>query len=297
MSHFSENPSNQPPVRQFSPAFVIGHPIAHSLSPLIHTYWLNHYSLDGRYQPHDVPPAGLKAFFARIKSGHFSGGNITLPHKERALELCEIVSGEAKAIGAVNTIYLRAGKICATNSDAYGFLANLDQNQPGWDKKLDSAIVLGAGGASRAIILALIKRAAKTIIILNRTEQKAKNLAAHFRAQAGETRLVAANLAQFDRFAPTAGLLVNTTSVGLNGTRHHKLELQKLKKTALVSDIVYNPLQTPLLHEAAQLGLATVDGLGMLLHQAVPGFELWFGVRPEVTIELRQTIEHHLRDL
>jgi len=297
MSHLSENPKDQSPAAQPGGAFVIGHPVSHSLSPLIHAFWLKQYSLDGSYTAHDIFPDELAAFFKQLKSGYFTGGNITLPHKERVLDLCDNVSSEAKAIGAVNTIYLRQGKICATNTDAYGFLANLDQNQPGWDNKLDNAIVLGAGGAARAIILALIQRAARNIIILNRTEQKAKDLAVHFSAQTDKTSITAAGLEQFERFAPTANLLVNTTSVGLNGTCHNGLELKNLKKTALVTDIVYNPLQTPLLKDAARLGLATVNGLGMLLHQAVPGFELWFGVRPEVTDELRQIIERYMQGL
>lgn len=290
MSHLSHTRSTQTRTRQSGAAFVIGHPVAHSLSPLIHAFWLKQYSLAGSYAAHDISPDELADFFKQLKSGHFIGGNITLPHKERALELCDNVSAQAKAIGAVNTVYLRDGKICGTNSDAYGFLANLDQSRPGWDNELDNVIVLGAGGAARAIILALVQRAAKNIIILNRTEQKAQNLAAYFGAQTDKTGIIAAGLEQFKLLAPNADLLVNTTSVGLNGTRHHALALENLKNTALVTDIVYNPQETPLLEDAAGLGLAAVNGLGMLLHQGVPGFELWFGVRPAVTNELRQII-------
>ncbi|VAW21868.1 Shikimate 5-dehydrogenase I alpha [hydrothermal vent metagenome] len=296
MNNSAKTPPGQAyPSGQERQAFVIGHPIAHSLSPLIHGYWLKHYSLAGSYCAHDILPDRLEEFFNQLKSGVFVGANITLPHKEQALKLCEIVSDEAKTIGAVNTIYLRNGKICATNTDAYGFLANLDQKQPGWSDKNDIALVLGAGGAARAILLALLKRRFKKIILLNRTEKKAQILADHFNAQTDSTLISAAALDQFNRFAPIADFLVNTTSVGLNGTSHHGLQLDKIKKTALISDIVYNPLQTPLLKDAASLGLANIDGLGMLLHQAVPGFELWFGVRPKVTDELRQMIVRQMQ--
>ncbi len=294
MNNSAKSPQQQSSTPHNDQAFVVGHPIAHSLSPVIHAYWLKHHSLAGSYKAHDISPDHLQDFFKGLKSGHFIGGNITLPHKEQALKLCEIISDEAKIIGAVNTIYLSGGKVCGTNTDAYGFLANLDQSQPAWSEKTGVAIVLGAGGAARAIILALIKRSFKKIILLNRTVKRAQTLAdyfnAYFNAYMGKDIISAAPLSQFARFAPQADLLVNTTSIGLNGTRHQGLELSNIKKTALITDIVYNPLKTSLLTDAANLGLANIDGLGMLLHQAVPGFELWFGVRPEVTPALRQMI-------
>jgi len=296
MTKTQPNPANHTSAPKTGSAFVIGHPIDHSRSPLIHTHWLGQYGLGATYLPYDVSPGELNGFFSRLRSATFVGGNVTLPHKERALDLCDQHSAEAKIIGAVNTIHISNNKICGSNTDAYGFLANLDQNQPGWDQNLASAIVLGAGGAARAVILALIERGAEKIIILNRTVQKASNLATHFSAHTTNTNIIFAPPGDFDRFAPTAGLLVNTTSVGLNGTRHQALELNRLNKTALVTDIVYTPLHTPLLKEAAGMGLSVCDGLGMLLHQAVvPGFELWFNIRPEVTPELRRMIQRHIK--
>ncbi len=291
MSHEPAHQADKPPAAPPGNAFVIGHPISHSRSPLIHRHWLDQYGLDATYKPHEILPRELKRFFSRIRSGAFIGGNITLPHKEPALALCDQLSREAKIIGAVNTIHVRNAEIHGFNTDVYGFLANLDQNAPGWDDNLASAIVLGAGGAARAVILALIQRRATKIIIVNRTEKKAANLATHFSAHTVNTNIIFAPPGEFNRFAPTANLLVNTTSVGLNGTRHRWIDLSGLDRSALVTDIVYTPLHTPLLKEAAGLGLSVCDGLGMLLHQAVPGFELWFNVRPAVTPRLRRIIQ------
>jgi shikimate dehydrogenase len=267
-------------------AFVIGHPIAHSRSPLIHGTWLAEYGIDGSYEPIEVTPDALPDFFTRLRTGEFAGGNVTIPHKEKVFALCDSVDPLARSIGAVNTLLVREGAIHGTNTDYLGFLGNLDQNFPLWDRNLNEAIVLGAGGAARAVLVALASRGLGKIHILNRTLDKAEALAGEI-----EGPFEAHRLADFQRLAPKAGLLVNTTSIGMHGSGFDGLVLDALPAAALVTDIVYTPLQTPLLAEAKALGLATVDGLGMLLHQAVPGFEAWFGVRPEVTPDLRAAIE------
>lgn len=267
-------------------AFVIGHPIKHSRSPLIHGTWLARYGIAGSYEPIDVAPEALPEFFGRLKSGEFAGGNVTIPHKEQVFALCDSVDPLARTIGAVNTLVAKDGRVHGFNTDFMGFLGNLDQNAAGWDQGLERAIVLGAGGAARAILVALRERGVNNIVVLNRTVDKAIALAA---AIDGPFR--AGSLSDFALEAPGAGLVVNTTSIGMHDTRFEDLDLSLLPKTALVTDIVYVPLVTPLLADAKALGLRTVDGLGMLLHQAVPGFEAWFGVRPEVTAELRAKVE------
>ncbi|HEY4199407.1 MAG TPA: shikimate dehydrogenase [Devosiaceae bacterium] len=267
-------------------AFVIGHPIAHSRSPLIHGTWLRAGHIDGTYLPFDIAPPDLAGFFGRIRAGEFAGGNCTIPHKEKVFALCDDIDPLARQIGAVNTVVRRHDGLYGFNTDYMGFLGNLDQNAPGWDHDLETAIVLGAGGAARAILVALAARGFRTIAILNRSLDKAEALAAGF-----GPRFKAHGLEAFKALAPQASLLINTSSVGMHGTRFEALPLTALPRTALVTDIVYTPLVTPLLAEAQALGLRTVDGLGMLLHQAVPGFEAWFGVRPQVTPELRAAVE------
>jgi len=268
-------------------AFVIGHPIKHSRSPLIHGTWLGQYGIAGSYEAIDVSPDELPRLVDRLRDGEFVGGNVTIPHKEAVFALCDSVDPLARTIGAVNTLVRQAdGRIHGFNTDYMGFLGNLDQGAPGWDARLGRAIVLGAGGASRAIMVALRERGYDDILILNRTEEKAVSLALEISGP-----FTPGGLHEFAEFAATAELVVNTTSIGMHDTRFDDLDLSLLPKTALVTDIVYVPLVTPLLTDARALGLRTVDGLGMLLHQAVPGFEAWFGVRPDVTPELRAKIE------
>lgn len=266
-------------------AFVIGHPIAHSKSPLIHGSWIAEHGLDASYEPFDVAPEALAGFIERVRQGEFVGGNVTIPHKEAVMAFVDEVDPLAKKIGAVNTIVADAGRLFGTNTDYLGFLASLDAGAPAWDEGLDSAVVLGAGGASRAILVALIDRGVPAVHLLNRTPARAEALAAEF----GPT-IHPGPLTEFTARAGTAGLLVNTSSVGMEGTGFSGLDLTLLRPGAVVTDIVYTPLITPLLAQAKAQGFASVDGLGMLLHQAVPGFTAWFGPQPSVTPELRAKV-------
>lgn len=272
-------------------AFVIGYPIKHSRSPLIHGHWLAEHGIAGSYEPIEVAPADLPAFLDRIRSGEFTGGNVTVPHKEEAWKLVDFRDLDTDHLKAFNTLSqvetVDGIAIYGQNTDLYGFLANLDQQAPGWNKDVENAIVLGAGGAARAVAAGLMLRVPGRVHILNRTRERAAALAADIVPR----RAVGGSLDDFAALAPTSQLVVNTTTIGMHGTRFDNLDLSLLPKSALVTDIVYVPLVTPLLADARALGLRTVDGLGMLLHQAVPGFEAWFGVRPEVTPALRQKIE------
>lgn len=268
-------------------AFVIGHPIKHSRSPLIHGSWIAEHGIEGSYEAIDVAPEDLPAFVARLRQGEFVGGNVTIPHKEAVFALCDSVDPLATTIGAANTLVRQSdGAIHGFNTDYMGFLGNLEQNAPGWARGLERAIVLGAGGAARAILVALREQGVPQIVLLNRTTEKAEALAREIPGP-----FVPGALADYARYAPGAGLVVNTTSIGMHDTRFDALDLGLLPAAALVTDIVYVPLVTPLLADARARGLRTVDGLGMLLHQAIPGFEAWFGVRPEVTPMLRANIE------
>jgi shikimate dehydrogenase len=266
-------------------AFVIGHPIAHSRSPLIHGTWLAEHGIDGSYDAIDVAPDALPSFFERLRDGEFAGGNVTIPHKEAVFDLCDDVDPLAESIGAVNTLISKDGRVTGTNTDYLGFLGNLDQGAQGWSDEAKPAIVLGAGGASRAILVALASRSIP-VILLNRTRETADRV-----AQEVSGDITVASLDAFNDVAPHAGLVVNTTSVGMHGSRFESFDLSKLASGSLVTDIVYSPLVTPLLADAAKLGLRTVDGLGMLLHQAVPGFAAWFGVVPNVSAELRARVQ------
>jgi shikimate dehydrogenase len=267
-------------------AFVIGHPINHSRSPLIHGYWLEQHGIEGSYEAIDVAPAELPAFFARVTAGEFAGGNVTIPHKEAAFAFADELDPLCEVIGAANTLVYRPGSIYGFNTDYMGFLGNLDQNAPGWDRELKTAVVIGAGGSARAILVALKSRNVPTIHLLNRTVEKAQDLAFDL-----EGPIKAGRLHDFAAVAPGAGLVVNCSSVGMHGSSFEAIDLKLLPKSTVVTDLVYVPLETPLLAMAREAGLTTVDGLGMLLHQAVPGFVAWFGVRPEVTPQLRQLVE------
>ena len=266
-------------------ACVIGWPVEHSRSPLIHGYWLDKHAIDGRYSRQGVAPDDFGNFVRAMPERSFAGGNVTVPHKEAALKCADAADAAAREIGAANTLWFEEGKLHASNTDAYGFLANLDEGAPGWDEARPIAMVLGAGGASRAILHALLSRGISEIRLLNRTFSRAQALAAHFgdrvRVQDWEAR---------DDLCAGCGVLVNTTTLGMTGEAPLEIDLKGLSSDAVVTDLVYAPLQTQLLRRAGDKGLRSVNGLGMLLHQAVPGFEKWFGVRPQVTSELRTLI-------
>ncbi|MBS3649765.1 shikimate dehydrogenase [Pseudaminobacter sp. 19-2017] len=266
-------------------SFVCGHPIKHSRSPKIHGYWLERYGIGGSYVAVDVAPEEFSTFAAAIKAGDYVGGNVTIPHKEAAFQAVDRRDEAASAIGAVNTLWVEDGLLHGSNTDAYGFAANLDERAPGWANGGGTAAVLGAGGAARAVLFALKQRGFSEVRLFNRTVERAEALAREFGPIVSAHPLDHAN----DRVSD-ASLLVNTTSAGMHGQPELDLDLTRLPADALVTDIVYVPLETPLLAAARRAGLKTVDGLGMLLHQAVPGFERWFGRRPEVTAELRDLI-------
>lgn len=258
---------------------VIGHPIAHSLSPKLHGYWLKKYAIDGEYKAYDVAPESLEDFIRTMPERGLAGCNVTIPHKEEVLLLVDEVDDLARAVGAVNTVVVREGKIYGTNTDVAGFSENIKPHLTGKNK----AVILGAGGAARAVIVALKQLGFAEIIITNRTQERAEELA----AQHGLSTVL---WNKKDAVLAGADLLVNTTSLGMAGKEPLDIALDALPKSALVTDIVYKPLITPLLAAAKARGNPIVDGLGMLIHQAVPGFEAWFGIRPEVTNELRQFI-------
>lgn len=265
-------------------AFVCGHPVAHSRSPLIHGYWLREFGIAGNYERIDVAPGDFPAFLAGLPGGPFAGGNVTIPHKEAAFALVARRDGAAEAIRAVNTLWTEDGKVVGGNTDAYGFAASLDEGAPGW-RNAASATVLGAGGAARAVVHALQKAGIAQIRIANRTLVRAEELAGSFGGGVSAHAWTEAG----SLFRST-DILVNTTSLGMAGQPEMDVDLALLPDSAIVTDIVYVPLTTPLLRRAQDRGLNTVDGLGMLLHQAVNGFEHWFGVRPAVSAGLRAAI-------
>lgn len=273
-------------------ACVIGWPVEHSRSPLIHRYWLKHYGIDGAYEKEAVPPGAIESFLRGLGERGYAGANVTLPHKLAALKAADLADEAAYAIGAANTLWLdRAGKLNATNTDAYGFMTNLEAQAPGWNAGRGPVLVIGAGGAARAILYGLLQTGAGKILLANRTRDKAEALAAYFGSMSAAANWIeVVDWGERNRAVAECGLLINTTSLGMSGQPPLELELDGLQEIAVVADIVYTPLVTPLLAAARNRGRLTVDGLGMLLHQAAPGFERWFGIRPEVTPELRAQV-------
>lgn len=269
---------------------VIGHPVAHSRSPLIHGYWIAEHGIDGTYGRRDVPPEEIAGFLADFSAGGLVGANVTVPHKEAAFAAAVERDPVAEALGAVNTLWLEDGRLHGANTDVHGFLANLDAAEPEWDRALDEAVVLGAGGAARAIVYGLISRGIGRVTVANRTLSRAEAL----RGQFGD-KVLPVDWRDLAGTLPGARLLVNTTSLGMKGQPPLDIDLSLLSPDAVVTDAVYVPLETPLLRAARARGLAAVDGLGMLLHQAVPGFARWFGVTPQVTPALRALAVEDLR--
>jgi shikimate dehydrogenase len=271
-------------------ACLIGWPAAHSRSPLIHHYWLRTLGIEGGYNIEAVPPEGFAEFVLHLSTHGFVGANVTIPHKERALALTT-PDARARAVGAANTLWYEGGELRSTNTDIEGFIDNLDACAPKWDAGAD-ALVLGAGGASRAVVFGLIERGFKRIHLANRSVERARALADQFGAQ-----VLPVSLSATSDLLPRMDLLVNATSLGMQGQPALEIDVGVLPSHAVVADLVYVPLETPLLASARARGLSTADGLGMLLHQAVRGFELWFGQRPQVTAELRALVEADLKKL
>ncbi|WP_319533365.1 shikimate dehydrogenase [uncultured Cohaesibacter sp.] len=272
-------------------AFVIGWPISHSKSPTIHSHWLEQHNLAGSYEKIAVEPDKLEAFVASLADKGFVGGNVTIPHKEAILPFVDVLHPTAKILGAANTLWFEGDKLYADNTDGYGFLANLDQHQPSWDQNPGAkALVLGAGGAARPIVHGLIERGFEKVTVVNRTRQRAEALALHFETLGMGKVISVSDWEARESLLEDCDLVVNTSSLGMTGQPPLDMDLSALPKSALVSDIVYTPLITGLLDQAQARGNPIVDGLGMLLHQAVPGFEHWFGTRPQVTDELRSLV-------
>ena len=266
---------------------VIAWPAGHSRSPLIHNYWIKQHKLDAEYRREAVPPEKFADFVSNLRANGYIGANISVPHKEVALKLTE-PDDRARAVGAANALWYDDNRLRSTNTDVEGFLANLDAATPGWDRGLSTAVVLGAGGGARAVIFALLAREVGRVYVINRTAERAKALQKKF-----GNRLQVASWDETTGLLGGAGLLVNTTTLGMVGQPPLDLNL-RCPPSLVVADLVYDPLVTGLLALARARGLRTADGLGMLLHQAVRGFQLWFGVRPEVTAELRALVEADL---
>lgn len=266
-------------------ACVIGHPVAHSRSPVIHRYWLAEHRIDGDYARENVPPGQLAGFLANLAKNGYVGANVTVPHKEEAFRALARAEPVAAALKAANTLWLENGTLAGTNTDVYGFLAHLDSTLHHWDAEAEQAVVLGAGGAARAVVYALLERGFSRVVVVNRTAARAEAIAAEF-----GRAVTAASPEELTEWLQDADILVNATTLGMAGAPPLEIDLAPMQSKAIVYDIVYVPLETPLLAAARARGLRTVDGLGMLLHQAVPGFERWFGVRPQVSAGLREVV-------
>jgi shikimate dehydrogenase len=270
-------------------AFVMGHPIGHSRSPMLHGHWLDRLGIEGSYERLDMPPAELENFFASYRERGWVGGNVTVPDKTAVIPFLDRIDADARAMGAVNTIWWEGEELVGGNTDATGFLGNIDELAPGWDSTARRAVILGAGGAARAAVHGLLGRGLE-VALCNRTLDRAEALVGHFGG-----RVTAHGAAGRQALLADCDLLVNTTSLGMVGQPPLEIDLSPLPERAVVYDVVYVPLETDLLKQAKARGLRTVDGLGMVLHQAVEGFAHWFGQRPQVTAELRQILVDDIR--
>ena len=267
-------------------AAIVGHPVSHSKSPRLHTHWLKKYGIAGHYIPMEISHDNLRDAIKMLPKLGFVGVNVTIPHKEAVLDLADLVTDRASLIGAANTLIFRAdGKIHADNTDGYGFVQNLRHSAPDWEPTSGPAAVFGAGGASRAVLSSLLELGVPEIRLTNRTRPRAEALRNEF-----GPKITVVDWVQAGSMIEDATTVVNTTSLGMLGKPEFRVPLDGLNPKALVTDLVYNPLRTEFLDAAAKIGCVTVDGLGMLLHQAVPCFERWFGVRPEVTEETRNVV-------
>ncbi len=269
-------------------AGLIGHPVGHSKSPLIHRYWLEKYGIDGSYDLYDVLPDDLNSQVESLVASGIAGFNVTVPHKQAIMKLCRELDETAREIGAVNTVrVLDDGSLCGRNTDAFGFIMNIREQAPDFDFAKGPALVLGAGGAARAVIFALLKEGVPEIILANRTTERARALA---NGCPDPSRVRVIEWHEKEAALGGASLLVNTTSAGMAGMAPLDIGLENLRRECVVHDIVYAPLYTELLLKSKALGNLAVTGAGMLLHQARPAFEAWFGIMPEVTLELREKV-------
>jgi shikimate dehydrogenase len=266
-------------------ACVIGWPIAHSRSPMIHNYWLRQYGIEGAYTKEPVKPEDVERFLRSLETNGLRGCNVTVPHKETAFAVAEIRDPSALAVNAANTVWLEQGRIACANTDTYGFMANLEASAPNWRQRTGPIIVLGAGGSARAVVYGFLESGMGDIRVFNRSPERAGQLARHFGAHVSAHPWDARN-----EHLSEAAVIVNTTTLGMNGTEGPDIDFSRAPKGAVAADLVYVPLETGFLRFARANGLTGVDGLGMLLHQAVPGFEKWFGVRPTVSPELYKIV-------
>jgi len=266
---------------------VIGFPVKHSRSPMIHNYWIKQHGIDAIYRIEEVTPEQFPDFIGGLRQRGYVGANVTVPHKQAVMALTE-PDERARGIGAANALWFADGALRSTNTDVFGFLSNLDNATPGWDRGLETAVVLGAGGGARAVVYGLLQRDVQRVYVVNRTIARAEVLQKQF-----GPRVRPAGWQETTGLLGGAGLIVNTTTLGMTGQPPLEINL-RCPASLVVADIVYNPLVTKLLGMARERGLRTADGLGMLLHQAARGFELWFGIRPEVTPELRALVEADL---
>ncbi len=276
---------------RFLLAGVMGWPVMHSRSPMMHNYWLRQHELAGTYVPLAIPPEGLAAALKALHPLGFAGCNLTIPHKQQAMTIVDEVDTVAKRIGAISCVVVRPdGSLAGTNNDWFGFIHNLKQEQPGWRADAGPVVVLGAGGGSRAVCYGLMQEGAKEIRLVNRTFARAKSLAGEFGGP-----IQALPWEQRHEALEGAAMVVNATSQGMAGQPALDLRLDKLSKIALAADIIYIPLESPFLAAARSRGNRTVNGLGMLLHQGRPAWKLWFGIEPVVTAELRIMMEKSIR--
>ena len=267
-------------------AAVIGHPVNHSRSPRMHNYWLAQFGLEGYYIPLDIDPKKFERSIRNLPELGFVGANITIPYKEKVLKIADKISDRAALVGAANTLtFLQNGGIYADNTDGYGFLQNIKSMYKDWSASDGISVVFGAGGASRAILGALLEDGASDIILTNRTRSRADQLRSDFGAKVKVVEWM-----KIQNYLSDASTIVNTTSLGMVGNTDLPIPLNTLKKNTLVTDIVYTPIETHLLATAAKMGCRTVDGLGMLIHQAIPGFERWFGIKPGDSQPLRELL-------
>ena len=267
-------------------AAVIGHPVNHSRSPRMHNFWLAHFGLEGYYIPLDIDPKKFERSIRNLPELGLVGANITIPYKEKVLKIADKISDRAALVGAANTLtFLPNGGIYADNTDGYGFLQNIKSKYKDWSAREGISVVFGAGGASRAILAALIEDGASDIILANRTRSRADQLRSDFGA-----KIKVVEWMKVQNYLSEASTIINTTSLGMVGKPDLPIPLNALKKNTLVTDIVYTPIETHLLATAAKMGCRTVDGLGMLIHQAIPGFERWFGIRPGDSQALRELL-------